>query len=417
MAQKKILISCYACSPYRGSEPGMGWSFVSGLSQHFEVHVIVEEEKFKADIQKYLEEATTAYDNLHFYFIKKKRNRKLRKIWPPSYYWFYKQWQKEAFHLAQELHKKEQFDLCHQLNMVGYREPGYLWKLDVPFVWGPIGGLQNTSWKLFPFLDAYGKLFYGGRNIYNSLQAKFLSRPKLAATRHNASIIAATPDIKSAIKTLWNTEASILTEVGTLESVNETINFRDTSQPIDIVWSGQHTPGKALNILLQSLAQLPQETNWKLHVLGVGKETEKWKQLANQLGVSNRCVWYGWLQKDEAINVMKQGHLFVMTSLKDLTSTVIIEAISLGMPVITLDHCGFSHVINEQCGVKIPITNASQITQNIASAIQRLHDDETLRQQLSKGAQQRSNDFQWNDKVDKLNQCYTQLLDENTAYS
>jgi hypothetical protein len=26
------------------------------------------------------------------------------------------------------------------LNMIGYREPGYLWKLNVPFVWGPMGG-------------------------------------------------------------------------------------------------------------------------------------------------------------------------------------------------------------------------------------------------------------------------------------
>ena len=50
----KILISCYACSPKRGSEPGMGWSFVNGLSKQHEVHVIVEKEKWKKDILEQL---------------------------------------------------------------------------------------------------------------------------------------------------------------------------------------------------------------------------------------------------------------------------------------------------------------------------------------------------------------------------
>ena len=54
MKKLKILISCYACSPYRGSEPGMGWGFVKGISQFHEVHVITEQEKWEEEINKYL---------------------------------------------------------------------------------------------------------------------------------------------------------------------------------------------------------------------------------------------------------------------------------------------------------------------------------------------------------------------------
>ena len=35
--------------------------------------------------------------------------------------------------LGLKLDKKENFDIVHQLNMVGYREPGYLWKIDFQF--------------------------------------------------------------------------------------------------------------------------------------------------------------------------------------------------------------------------------------------------------------------------------------------
>ena len=143
----KILISSYTCSPYRGSEPGVGWNFVKGLSKFHEVHVIVEKKKWKKDINNYLNENPRLNENLKFYFLIKKRNKILRKLWPPSYYWFYKKWQKQAYKLGVELNEKENFDIIHQLTMVGYREPGYLWKIDKPFVWGPIGGLEITPWR------------------------------------------------------------------------------------------------------------------------------------------------------------------------------------------------------------------------------------------------------------------------------
>lgn len=50
----RVLVSCYACSPYKGSEPGMGWNFIKCLSSKLELHVIVES-KFEEDINRYLE--------------------------------------------------------------------------------------------------------------------------------------------------------------------------------------------------------------------------------------------------------------------------------------------------------------------------------------------------------------------------
>ena len=33
-----------------------------------------------------------------------------------------------------------EIDLIHQLTSISFREPGFLWRLDKPFVWGPISG-------------------------------------------------------------------------------------------------------------------------------------------------------------------------------------------------------------------------------------------------------------------------------------
>ncbi len=406
--QLKILVSCYACSPFRGSEPGMGWHFVKELSEHHEVHVIVEKEKWENDIKQYIKDQENA--NIHFYFIRKKRYRKLRKIWPPSYYWFYKVWQKKAYHLAKELDEVEDFDIVHQLNMVGYREPGYLWKLDKPFVWGPIGGTQNVPWHLFSVFNTYGKCFYGGRNVLNTLQKHFLKRPHLAAKKEQSALIAATPDIKKDILKLWGQPSEIITEVGADDVPETKINHREDGEPLRIVWSGQHTSGKALNILLESLALLDTKVYWQLDILGAGKETDSWKFLAAKLKISTHCKWHGWLPKNEALKVMQKGHLLCITSLKDLTSTITLEAISLGLPIVCLDHCGFAYVVNESCGIKIKMGALKTIHNDFKTALELLFNDESLRRHLSSGALKRAKDFTWKGKIEKLNSIYTSLL-------
>jgi glycosyltransferase involved in cell wall biosynthesis len=409
----KILTSCYACSPNRGSEPGMGWNFVKGLSEFHEVHVITEQEKWEADITLFLEQNPVLKKNLHFHFIRKKRNRKLRKIWPPSYYWFYKQWQKKAYLLAQQLDIREDFDIIHQLNMVGFREPGYLWKIKKAFVWGPIGGMKNTPWNFFSEFDLHGKLFYGSRNIFNSIQTVVLARPKKAAKRERNKLIAATPDIKKTINQLWGQDPVVITEVGSKKSVQNSIKVRNPDEVLNIGWSGQHTAGKALNILLKSLSKLPNEIKWKLDILGTGQMTENWKSLSENLKISSNCNWHGWLPREEAIGVMIQAHLFCITSLKDLTSTVTLEALSFGVPIICLDHCGFAHVVNETCGIKIPINTPKQAIQGFSDAIEIFYNNEPLRQKMANGALTRSQDFSWSGKINKINIIYSNLLDEN----
>lgn len=409
MAKKlKILVSCYACSPKRGSEPGMGWSFVSGLSKYYEVHVISEQEKWEKDIQEEL--SKNKNENLKFYFLPKKRAKLLRKIWPPSYYWFYKKWQEKAFSLAKELDAKENFDLIHQLNMVGYREPGFLWKIDKPYVWGPIGGTENIPWKLFSLFSLYGKLFYGFRNIINSYQVKYAKRPELAASKKESVLVAATPDIQKSIKKYWNADSFIIPEIGAPENNIVEITPRRENEPLKIVWTGQHIQRKALHLLLQSLALVDTSVNWELHILGVGSETKAWKKLAQNLKIDTNCIWYGWIDKSKALSVMKNAHVLAITSLYDLTSTVIVEGISLGLPVVTLDHCGFSFVINDTCGIKIPVNNPERIFNDFSKSIEKLYADEEHRFSLAKGALQRAKDFSWDSKIEQLNKVYQKLI-------
>lgn len=402
----KILVNCYACSPYKGSEPGMGWNFVKTLASLYELHIITES-KFKVDLDRYFTEHPEEMGKFNFYFIRKERHKKLRKIYPPSYYWFYKKWQKKAYKLALELHDKEKFDIIHQLNMVGYREPGYLWKIqNVPFIWGPIGGFNITPWNMLPSMGVYGTLFYGCRNFINLLQMHTMCRVKKAMQRADA-IVAATQDCKEAIKKLYNRDSCIISEVGLVEQGEVVIGKRKNDELLRICWSGQHTPGKSLNLLIETMAKI-KNSNVELHVIGKGRETNRWQTMAESMSVKN-IVWHGWVERSQAIDIMKNAHVFLITSMCDLTSTVLLEALSMGLPVITMDHCGFSNVINENCGIKIPVTFKSQIIDHLGQAIIQLEKNEEYRLKLSKGAILRAKDFSWEEKTKKLRNIYKQV--------
>lgn len=410
MTKLKLLISAYACGPNVGSEPGVGWHFVSYLALEHEVHVIVEKRKWEQPINEFMEKNPHLKANLKFYFIDKKRNKKLRKLWPPSYYYFYRKWQKKAFELAKELDQVENFDILHQLTMVGYREPGYLWKIHKPFVWGPIGGLENSPWSFLPSLGLKGFLFFSGRNLINYLQRNFLVRPKNAANHKNGVLISATPNNKVLIKKLWGKDSILMPEIGHYLTHNYKLNIRREEQPLQIVWSGLHIPRKNLALLLSAVKAL--SIPFELHILGKGEMTKKWQNIAVKFRIEEHCVWHGWLKQELAINVMQKAHVLCITSISDLNSTVTLEGLSYGLPIVALDHCGFSNVITENCGVKIPVNTPKKAALNITKALTKLYDNEVYRQRLSKGAIERSKDFTWEQKTLDLNKIYAELLNK-----
>lgn len=385
----------------------MGWNFVRCLSKLHELHIITES-KFQPDLEKYFLEHPEERKAYHFYFIRKERHKKLRKIWPPSYYWFYRKWQKEALRLANELDSKEHFDLVHHLNMVGFREPGYLWKMDKPLIWGPTGGMHQSPWALLPYIGLYGMLYYGIRNILNLKDIYLKELPRKMAERSNV-IIAATQDAHDTIKNVWKRNSIIIPEVGLVDSALTECKDREWNGNLKIVWTGQHTPAKALNFLLEALSQCRNGSNMELHVLGQGKYTIRWKKMAAKMGVDN-IIWHGWIPRDQAIDVMKNCDVLCITSLADLTSSVLLEGMSYGLPVIALNRFGFANTITNQCGIKIDIHSKKQVVNDYARALDSLYEDYIKRQTLSKGAFERARDFSWEHKAKIIDGIYQKVV-------
>lgn len=414
----KILISCYACSPYRGSEPGMGWHFVHGLShKNHELYVITEQEKWEEDITKYQEEHPDELQNVHFYFIRKKRARILRKIWPPSYYWFYRNWQKNAYRLACKLEQQINFDLVHQLNMVGYREPGYLWKMNKPFVWGPIGGFNLTPLSCLSPIDFHSIVFLGGRNIINFLQMKFLKRPKLAAQKAGM-ILSATSETAEIVRKCWRKESIIMPEVGYDKIDTLATNAYNEVPILSICWAGELIVRKALDLLLLAIATSANREKINLTVLGDGLCRKRWQKMSKSLNIDHIVRFCGKVPLNEAHKRIAESDVFCITSLSDLTSTVLLESLSLGVPVIAPEHCGFRDVITEDCGFLIPVTNRKNLISALSKKLDEIVTDKRMLKTMKVGAISRAAEYSWKEKISKLDQIYRKVSEnENSSNS
>jgi glycosyltransferase involved in cell wall biosynthesis len=416
----KVLISAYACNPFRGSEEGVGWGWIQEISKHCDLWLITAE-YHRADIETHVSRYPDFLSNIHFFYVPHKPwHYKPSKGWlliensmlKPVMNLAYKLWQRDAYSLAKELHTRKGFDLVHQLTYVGFRFPGHLWKLNIPFVWGPIGGIENTPWRFLPSLGLNGCIYYLGRNIINSLHRAFLVSPKRAFRKARGGIIAATEGIKREILRWYGEESEVICEIGPPSVIADDYTRRTLGEPLRLSWSGQHLPGKALPLLLKAVTMLPKDISWTLDILGEGPCTSKWKRLAVSLNLNGNCSWHGLISRDKAINVMHNSHIFVITSLKDLTSTVLLESLSQGVPVLCPDHCGFSDIVNEDCGIKIPVHSPLQLSRDLSAAIIRLAEDEEERRYLAQGALKRIEEYSWQKKAEAIIIIYERVSAE-----
>jgi len=331
----------------------------------------------------------------------------------------YLSWLKDAYHLAVQLHRKYHFDLVHQLTYVGYRFPGRLWKLDIPFVWGPTAGIRNTPWRFLPSLGLRGGLYYAARNVINSVQKRFLRGPRRAFRKAGSTgaIITATEEERENIRRWYGQESSVICEIGPPEVVSAACTMRNPGEPLRLAWSGLHIPRKALPFLLRALSSLQKDIDWYLDVLGDGPCRRKWQNLARKLRIDSRSKWHGRLSREEAIGVVRNSHVFIITSVQDLTSTVLLEALSQGVPVLCPDHCGFRDVVTDNCGIRVPVATPKQFIYDLAIAIRRLAENENLRRRLAEGALLRVKAFSWAEKARRVNSIYHRVMNRHNLVS
>lgn len=411
----KWIIAAYACSPYLGSEPGVGWGYIYELAKQHQLWVLVEEEKFRSHIEEYLHLNPKSHmKSVNFIYITKTRLRFLRKIWPPSYYYFYNRWHLDAFKIAKALHREIGFDISYQLTMVGFREAGYLSRLDLPLhLWGPIGGFGYYSMASIRALGASEFMYCIVYNLLNYIQSAFFSRSKSVAQDPKVRLIAATSEQSQFIYRYWQQDSWVIPEVGLPPKVaHELLGIglreRPTHSRLQIAWCGGLIPRKDIFLAIEvvSLLKIP----FMLNVIGSGPLLNRAKKFARDRGLSDSIVFHGQLSRDKALALMGLNKVMLITSMRDLTSTVTVEALACGIPVVCPDHSGFQDIIDHTNGFRIRSDSRQSFAVHASSVLHELYLDKDKLQALSTSALSSSTRYSYTCHVEKLLSLVNQQL-------
>lgn len=406
----KVLIIAHEFSPFQGSECAVGWNIVTRLAKHHDVIVL-----YASGSQQNPGSYVEAVNN----FLAKNGpinglslvnvdqpgiakfitsiNRSFKSLGsmglPFLYYWGYKYWQKAAFKKAKTIHKKEKFDVVHQLTQIAIREPGYCWKLGIPFFWGPTGGLKSLPKQYYKILTKKSRVLEEIRKFSNFYQFNYSYRVKQSNKRASVIYTYSTEDA-DVLRRRATGVVKIMLDVGTSNHENKSNSANTNSAYIKGIWCGQLIERKAATILLRALALSKSKEGTKFQIIGSGPLQDRLHKEEKSLGINN-IEWIKNVDHDTVFRLMGEADFLVHTSLREATSSVIPEALSMGLPVICHDANGMSIAINESCGIKIPLLNPEASIHGFSNAIDKLVFDKQLLKDLKKGARKRSIELSW----------------------
>ena len=409
----KILINAYACSPGMGSEPGMAWNWVSNLAKFCELYIITEGE-FREKIEAVVPTLEQG-KNMHFYY--NPVTEEIRKMcWNQGdwrFYKYYREWQWRTYLMAKEICASEHIDVLHQLNMIGFREPGYLWKLSkengVPFVWGPIGGLKQFPLAYLQGAGLKMKLFNRLKNFLNVWQLKHEKRVD-EALKTARLLVSSIPDSYRAIKKHKGLESVVIPETGCFLSEDIPTDRFDEKE-LHVMWVGKFDFRKQLPLALRAVA-IANNPNIVLDIYGGGSDEQiaSAKSVADALGITEKVVWHGNQPNDVVMNAMRKAQVFFFTSVSEDTSTVVLEAISNRLPVVCFDACGMSAVIDDKVGRKVPLSKSIQSVRDFANVLKDLEKNRDVLKQMSENCRQRQLELSWEEKAKTMVEWYENVL-------
>lgn len=405
-----VLVNAYACSPGMGSEPGMAWNWCVNLAKHCELHIITEGE-FRDKIETVVPTLPQG-GNMHFYY--NPVSEEIRKMcWNQGdwrFYKYYREWQWRTYEMAREICRDTRIDILHQLNMIGFREPGYLWKMEgIPFVWGPIGGLKQFPVAYLKGAGMKMQLFNRLKNCINVCQIKYGKR--VGNALHRASLlISSIPDSYRAIKNYRHLESAIIPETGCFPSEDVPLGRFDGKE-FHVMWVGKFDFRKQLPLALRAVAKAG-NPHIHLDVYGTGSDGQvaSAKQLARMSGIERQVAWHGSQSNHAVMEAMRKAQLFFFTSVSEDTSTVVLEAVSNRLPVLCFDACGMAAVIDDKVGRKIPLSNPQQSVDDFAEALNAFERDREWLKRLSWNCKARQQELSWDSKARQMVELYEKVL-------
>jgi glycosyltransferase involved in cell wall biosynthesis len=331
----KVLLSAYACEPWKGSEPEIGLQTLAAAASLHDVWLIVKDTcvpPLRAYLAEHHLEDQVRIEPLPLGV----EERGLGLI---KFHRYYERWQRKAAALAVELDRAIDFDVVHHVTLSAYWTRVGVAAVDKPLVLGPLGGAVEVPPRLVTELGPIGAVSdlyrFVGRRLSTRRPAV---RTALARTdvlfAQNSETAARLPGDHMRVRVLSNATAVDVTPPPPTKVRSK-----------EIIFAGRLVAWKGTQLAVRTLRHLT-DREATLHVLGDGPDLERMQRAARRYGVADRVHFAGWVARSYLLERLSTAALLLNPSVHDEGGTAMAEALSLGTPVVCLDHGGPSQIVS-----------------------------------------------------------------------
>ncbi len=167
------------------------------------------------------------------------------------------------------------------------------------------------------------------------------------------------------------------------------------------------TPWKGIDMLIEIMPKLIKKYDQiNLMIVGQGLELANLKQLTKNLNLENNVFFVGKVGRQGVIDYLKEADLFVLNTNYEGMSHCLLEAMKIGLPIITTKAGGNPETIkNNQTGLLVDYRNKKQWLE----AINLILDNPDLAERLVKQAKEDLKRFSWSKLVQETINVFRSL--------
>lgn len=400
-------MSAFACEPGRGSEQEVGWRWALEMSRWFDVTVLTQTRN-RPGIERRMRDEIPGGHTLSFEYVQlpgpiyRLKSRFDFLTWP-----YYALWQRSILKVAARLHSERRFALAHHVTFVSFRVPVWLKSLEIPVVFGPVGGADTAPFHLLG--RGFGPAIWCKevlRNILTGASAALMGT--IPPIKNNSGVcLAATPSM-ARIFARGGFPHEVFPAVGMDPGVEPKPS---SNHPPRFLFVGRFHPLKGTHLLLEAFARARIE-GADLTLIGTGQEERRLLQLATRLGIASRLSWTGKLPRNELAAHYREHDVLVAPSLYESGGLVALEAMAEGLPAIVLNVGGHSVSVSDGCGIKVsPLGSVDDVIDRLASAMRAYAEDPSRIAGDGTRARERvANAYEWSRKALRMKSIYERLI-------
>ena len=174
--------------------------------------------------------------------------------------------------------------------------------------------------------------------------------------------------------------------------------YQESARPT-LVYSGRLVPWKGVAMIISMVAKLKiKQPDIMLEILGDGSERDSLEKLVDRLGLAENVNFHGRVSEQKTHQVFARATLFVLNTNYEGLPYSVLNAMQVGVPVITTPVGGNPEVVEHGVsGWLVPYNNKLAWQE----AIERLLSDRLLREKLSQNAKKNLAKFRFAEMVEK----------------